>query len=105
MATQPRQYLEPQPIGVGPSYGAQESLTVSSTVVPLTYAHRGYNMALITVETASIRFWLNGQNPSTTAGHLLNSGDVLELDSAEQIDGARFIRTAADATLMVSYGK
>jgi len=95
----------PPPTPVGPSYGAFESVTVSSTAVSLPMARLGFDNALITVETDQVRFRLDAVAPTSSVGHLLDVGDVLALDSADQIANARFIRVTSDATLRASYGK
>ena len=82
-----------------------ESITVGTTVVSLSSKVRGHNYALITVETAGIRFWLSSTLPTATVGHTLEAGDSLELFGPE-LSTVRFIRRdAADATIRVSYGK
>lgn len=82
-----------------------ETLTVSSTAVGLTPAeYWDSTIAVVTVETAAVRYWTSGSTPTSTSGILLNAGDVVVLQSAEEIAYARFIAVSGDATLMVSYG-
>ena len=95
----------PPPTPVGPSYAAFESVTVSSTAVSLPMAKLGFDNALITVETDQVRFRLDAIAPTSSVGHLLDAGDTLILNSADQIVKIRFIRVTSDATLRVSYGK
>ena len=87
-------------------YHAFESVTVAGTAIELTDATKlNATFATITVETAQIRFTLDGTTPTATVGHLLNPGDILTLDSAEQITQAQFIRVGATSgTIKVSYG-
>jgi hypothetical protein len=85
-----------------------ETLTIDNTVtgVALTAATYGtHKKAFITVETAQIRYRVDGQAaPSATLGHLLNPGEMLELDTNEDIVAFRAIRTGAtSATVQVSY--
>lgn len=92
---------------MGPiDYTAYESVTVSSASKSLTSGTYGTRRrALITAETATVRFRLDAVAPTSAVGHLLAPGDVLTLDSAEQVSKARFIRRdGTDATLRCSYG-
>lgn len=88
------------------SYYAFETLTVSTVSVGLTAAtFDQQEFALITVETAAVRFRLDGTAPTSTVGHVLSPGDTLELTSGEQLSMIRFIRRdGVDATLSCSYG-
>jgi hypothetical protein len=91
----------------GHRFGAQESITVSTTATRLTQGTAdGASQAFITIEGASLRFWLSDDaNPTATVGHVLNPEDQLTLDGVEEIERARFIRKdGADATMRVSYG-
>jgi hypothetical protein len=75
-----------------------EALTIDSTAggVALTAAKYGTcTKAFITVETAQIRFTVDGTAPTTTAGHILNAGDNLDIDSNEDIAAFRAIRTGS----------
>ena len=87
-------------------YHAFESVTVSDTSGELTDATKlNATFALITVESAAIRFRLDGTAPTATVGHVLEAGDSLFLDSAEQITKVQFIRRdGVSATIRVSYG-
>lgn len=88
------------------AYDEGESITVSSTVIGLTDSRTsGRSSALITVETASVRFWPDQRVPSATVGTVLNPGDTLTLDSAATLRDIQFIRRAStDAVLRCSYG-
>ena len=60
--------------------------------------------ALITVENASLRFRLDGNNPTATNGHRLQTGDVLVLVGINNLRNFRAIRdTGTSATIRVSY--
>lgn len=89
-------------------FSAFESLTVAGSSVGLTagtFANR--SLALLTVETAQIRFRFDGATtaPTASVGHILEPGDTLELDSEFQLDNIRFIRTGGtSATLRCTYG-
>ncbi len=89
-------------------FSAFESLTVAASSVGLTagtFSNR--NRALITVAGAQVRFRLDGAAtaPTASVGHILEDGDVLELDSEHQLDNVRFIRTGGvSATLSCAFG-
>ena len=85
-------------------FGNHNSLTVATTVVDLD-APPDAVFALISVETAAIRFWLDGQDPSATVGHTAEAGDILELETSSEVHQFRAIRRdGVSATLRVSSG-
>lgn len=90
----------------GTHYSASESITVSTSSVGLTTATiTGLNEAHITVETAAVRYWLDGSDPTAAVGHALAIGGILDLDSSESMENIRFIRRdGSDAVLRCSYG-
>lgn len=72
-----------------------ESLTIANTAggVALTAAKYGTcTKAFITVESAQIRWTIDGTAPTTTVGHLANAYDIIDLTSAEDIAAFRAIR-------------
>ena len=87
-------------------YDGFESVTVSGTAGGLTDATIASKYeAVITVETAQIRFRLDGTAPTASVGHILEAGDVLILDSFNQMDNFSAIRTGGtSATLRCAYG-
>jgi hypothetical protein len=85
-----------------------ETLTIGNTAggVALTAAvYLTATRAVITVETAAIRFWVGGTAPTVSSGHLLNIGDPFTLDSAEDIASFRAINAVAgvSGTIQVTY--
>ena len=85
-----------------------ESVTVGATSTGLTRAN--YDRvsppvgAVITVETAQIRWWDDGTDPTASEGYLSNVGAVITLDSPARAAGFRAIRTGGtSATLRVAY--
>lgn len=88
---------------------AFEKLTIDATVGGIaltggTYGTRRY--AVITVDTADIRFTVDGTAPTTTTGHLCSPDDIIRLNSAEDIASFRAIRTGAvSGVLQCSYGE
>jgi len=87
-------------------YSGYESITVSGSASGLTTATVADHIAaLITVETAAVRFRLDGTNPTSSEGTALEIGDELLLDSAQQLAGVNFIRRdGTSATLKCAYG-
>src|SRR3990172_9923594 len=85
---------------------AHESITVSSTALQLTAGLRKQaEIAVITVESNTIRFWMDGVAPTATVGHTALDGDMLTCDGYWELEGLWMIRKdAADATIRVSYG-
>jgi len=89
----------------GPTYDAYESISVSSTAVILTVATYGARPhAFITVETAPIRFRLDGTAPTASEGHLADPGDIIHLHNHDQLEDFQAIRTGADAVIKCAYG-
>lgn len=84
-----------------------EKLTISSTPVALTsgiWDDGLINKATITIETASIRYTLDGSPPSSTYGHLVSAGSVITLTDRNQLRSFKAVRaTSTDATIQVSY--
>ena len=69
-----------------------------------TRAHR----AMITVESAAIRYWADGTAPTTTTGHPVYKDDIIDWreddkDYISLLENLLMIRDgAADATIMVT---
>ena len=84
-----------------------ETLTISTAAVSITAGiiDQHHDDALITVETAAVRFRIDGTAPTATVGHILGVGDVLRLRGMGEIGKFQAIRRdASDATLQVSTG-
>jgi hypothetical protein len=80
-----------------------EVLTVGATAVPLNRYDDTTRKAMITVETDQIRYWVDGNDPSASAGHLLEAGDAVVLETRNEIKHFKAIRVTLDATCQVSY--
>jgi hypothetical protein len=84
-----------------------EQLTVDNTEGGIALTASKYSnsqKAVITVETAEIRFRVDGGVPTSTVGHIADEDDQIVLDSAEDIANFRAIRTGStSATISVSY--
>ena len=90
---------------------AYEKITVADTAIALTaatYTPVGADKAqkaYITVETAQIRYRLEG-TPTTAEGHLLEIGDILQITGSDDIAGFKAIRTGAtSASIKVTYSR
>lgn len=88
------------------SYVMDEAITVSTSSIPLTTIPTSCSEAVVECQVAAVRYALDGGAPTASVGHVLEVGDVLTLDSADQVTKFRAIRRdGADATLYVSYGR
>ena len=64
----------------------KEVVTVGDTVASLTKAKYGANTkAALQVQVAPLRYWQTGDDPTGTEGFLAQPGDIIFLDSAEDI--------------------
>lgn len=85
-----------------------EQLVIDNTAggTKLTSAKYGTaKRAIITVEDAQIRYRVDGlAAPTLAIGHIAEAGDMIELESAEELAKFRAIRTGAtSATIIVTY--
>jgi len=82
-----------------------ESITVADSAIGLTAAkYLDAEHAEMTLETAQIRFRLDGTDPTSSEGHLVEVGDVITLNSAAQISDFSAIRTGSTSgVLKVTY--
>lgn len=82
-----------------------ENLTITGTVTGLTASKYGNaRIATIIVETADIRYKLNGDSPTATEGLLAEVGDIIVLESQEDIQSFKAIRTGStSAVLNIDY--
>ena len=88
------------------SWNAFETLTVSTTALPLTEAMSEVaQVAFITIESQAVRYRIDGQDPTASVGHVIEAGGTLELEGPWELDKFRVIRRdASDATARVTYG-
>ena len=81
-------------------FKGDESLTVSSTAIPLASVASGALTALVTNGAEPIR--VRWGTPTASVGHYLNPYSVIELFN--NMDDVRFIRTgSSDSTIFVTY--
>ena len=111
---QGRLVIAPMPITIGQvevlgkESTAYESLTVvdSATALTNTVYTADHRYAFISVEEAPIRIRLDGVDPTATEGILMSPGDTLTLDSHEDIETFRAIRTTSTSGIIrVSYSE
>uniref|UniRef100_A0A6M3J1Z3 Tail protein n=1 Tax=viral metagenome TaxID=1070528 RepID=A0A6M3J1Z3_9ZZZZ len=88
------------------------TLAVSSTAVgldsasPTLTAGHTVKRAIITVETDSVRFRMDGTDPTGSEGQLLYKDDVLDFTDANYesvLKAIKFIRVTTDAALKIHY--
>lgn len=89
---------------------AYESITVDSTEGGKTLTANTYTTkckkAFITVETAELRFRIDGTGPTSSEGHLLEPGESITLHNYAQIVKFKAIRTGStSAVLKITYLK
>ncbi len=95
--------------------GGYEAITVSNTSggigfskterEPVSGLYKGSSAQTVfcTLETAQIRFTLDGTAPTTSVGHLLEAGQTLTIKNPGDIKNFRAIRTGSDASLKCTY--
>lgn len=59
--------------------------------------------AYLSVEDDTIRIWLDGSTPTSSAGHAIGSGAALTIRSLSDITNLKYIRVSANAKLKVTY--
>lgn len=88
------------------SYLAYEQVTVANSSIGLTATKitpTGLPMATkasCRLETAEIRYVIDGSAPTTTVGTPLEPGDVLDLDGHDVLVNFRAIRTGATSGVL-----
>ena len=92
-----------------PSEGlSYEEITVSNAVIGFTpallIAFPQPKGAVLTLETAAIRWRVDGGDPSGTVGHLMSVGDSIVIHGPNNMPNFKAFRdTAVDGVLRVSY--
>mgnify|MGYP001608381281 CR=1 FL=1 len=83
---------------------ADTAIGLSSASTAITHAVTG---AIITLETAQIRWRADGTVPTDTEGHIMNISDALDFSEGnwqELLNRIRFIRTGATSgALKITY--
>ena len=83
-----------------------ETLTVSTTSVGISsgIVDQQHNYAFITVETAAIRFRLDGTAPTASVGHPAEAGSTITLNGDEVPKFRAIRRDGVDSSLSISTG-
>lgn len=90
----------------------KETLTVGATAVPFTssvYTSGGSpSLAVVTLETDSIRYWDTGATPTSSVGHLITlpsgiSSVSFSVCGGDSVRAFKAIRVTNSASLTVSY--
>ena len=86
---------------------AHESITVTDSAVGLTAGTYGdATKANMTLETAPIRVWKDGTDPTSSEGHPVEVGDQINLYNAADIANFKAIRTGSTSgKLTVTYSE
>ena len=80
---------------------AHETLTVADTAVGLTSdTYLDATRAEMTLETAQIRMWADGTDPTASVGIPAEIGDTIVLNSAAQIANFKAIRTGTTSGVL-----
>tara|TARA_R100000234_G_C4921614_1_gene144389 strand:- start:364 stop:669 length:306 start_codon:yes stop_codon:yes gene_type:complete len=81
-----------------------QKLTVDATVRSLTVPQDA-NFAQIKVETAAIRYRVDGTDPATATGVLVSAGDAICVYGNDALRNLKMVEaTSTDAVINVSYG-
>lgn len=87
-----------------------ESITVAATAIGFTAATfdpsdaASAQRAVLSVETAQIRYRYDGTDPTSLIGHILEPGDTLVVDGYTNINAFKAIRTGATSgTIRVTF--
>lgn len=59
--------------------------------------------ASLTIETANVRYWVNGATPTANEGHLAVAGQSIEILGGDAVTNFRAIGETGNATAMVTY--
>lgn len=87
-------YTRPVGFNLKPVAGARERAVIDDSITALTVPASAVQ-AHCRLETAQIRFTLDGSDPSATVGRLLDIGGTLDLDNRGEITGFQGFRTGA----------
>jgi len=82
-----------------------EAITVADSAIGLTSAtYLDATRAEMTLETAQVRIWVDGTDPTTSEGHIVEVGDIIVLNSVAQIAMFKAIRIGGTSgVLKVTY--
>lgn len=93
-----------------PDAFAGEAITVADSAIGPTSATRAPSgqapaeRAVVTVETASLRYRYDGTAPTSSVGHLALPGEVIVVEGVDNVEDLLMIRTGAtSAAVHVTY--
>lgn len=92
-------------IGAAASGLTTTKITPAAPSNPGSGSRKSAEIVLITVETDSIRWTVDGTTPTGANGHLSQAGDVIELVGINSIRAFLAIRVTTDATIQVTYSR
>ena len=99
-------YTLPKNAGTGENLATLTSAKGVTKAIRLpttgTYAGKQAEQVLIRVEVASIRFWLGGATPTTSAGVLMDAGDSYLITGAEDVKNFLCINAVGASGALVS---
>jgi acyl-coenzyme A thioesterase PaaI-like protein len=84
-----------------------QALTIADTAVGLAAAttdptgHQQMQYGLGRLETADVRYRMDGTAPTSTEGVLLATGSLIELNGHDALKRIKFIRTGSSAVLRI----
>lgn len=89
----------------------KETLTIAGTAVGLTASNyavttgrKDVDKVTLTLETAQIRYWVDGSTPTSALGHLMEVGETIVLENYDEVVNFRAIRTGSTSgVLSVTY--
>lgn len=79
---------------------AASSIGFTSATIQAGNGHPQMNKAVCRLETAQIRFRVDGTAPTSSVGTLLEVGDILTLTDPNELQQFRSIRTGATSGLL-----
>jgi hypothetical protein len=87
-------------VAVGAQTAASyQSVTVAASAVGVTCSAADVRM-FATLETAQVRYRIDGSDPTSSEGHVLNAGDSLVLTGYGNIAAFRAIRTGSTSGVL-----
>ena len=91
-------------VGGGSTPFDNEEIDVLNIALGLTAGtYLDATRAVIALEDGRIRIWVDGSDPTTTVGMIVEIGNIITLRSAAEIAGFKTIWMGAAAKLMVQY--
>ncbi len=87
-----------------------EELTISTAALGFTdatikQAAGNAAIAVVTVETDAIRYWVDGTTPTSSSGHLAPADTAFTICGLNSIDNFLAIRVTLDAAIKASFFK